>query len=655
MHTSNLADENYKKLAELFPNAVTESVDEEGNVVRAIDKDVLMQEISTEVVEGNQERYQLTWPDKRKSVVLANTPVEKTLRLDRRKSVGRDGTKGNIDSENIYIEGDNLDALKLLQETYLGKVKMIYIDPPYNTGSDFIYKDKFSQNRNKYKENSGQYDDAGNILVQNTESNGRFHTDWLNMMYPRLILANDLLKDTGVIFISIDEHELVNLIKICDEVFGVSNFVGIFNWAKTETPENLSKKCKQVIEYIVCYQKKKDDVKFKGIKKTSPSSNGLLNQSNSVGTLVFPANIVKATSIADGIIKKGKYGTDKYDVELLQDTEVKDHLFIKEVILKAKFKWQQSYLDNEIKSGTIIKIPTLNFSPSYEKIKYDAEVPPNLINSKVNVGTNENAGDYQTELFEKKVFSYPKPVSLIEYLLGFDDVDEEYYVLDFFSGSATTAEAVLDLNARTNNSKRKFIMIQLQEDLSNSLTSAKTPAQKEITQNAIDFLTENNCPLNLCELAEERIRRAGKKIQEQTKADIDYGFRVFRIDSSNMKDVYIKPSEYGQTMLENLTDNIKSDRSSEDLLIQTMLDLDIVLSSKIEQITINEKKAYSVADNYLIACFEKDITDEIVTAIAKKHPMYVVFRDFSLKNDSVMANFDQIFKTYSPDTHRKVL
>lgn len=651
MHTANKADENFARLAAMFPNAVTETIDENGEVVRAIDKDVLMQEISTKVVDGNEERYQFTWPDKKKAILAANAPISSTLRPCRAESVDFDST------ENLYIEGDNLDVLKLLQETYLGKVKMIYIDPPYNTGNDFVYNDDFAQTTDEYMDNSGQYDEQGNRLVQNSESNGRFHTDWLNMIYPRLKLAKDLLTDNGVIFISMDEHEIVNLIKATDEILGQANFIGIFNWAKTETPENLSKKSKQIIEYVACYQKSLDDSKFKGIKKTSQSSNGLLNQPNPVGTLVFPPNVV-ITSIPDGLIKKGQYGTDSYDIELLEDTETKNGVFIKPVKLKAKFKWQQSYLDEELKKGTVIKIPTIKLSPSYEKLEYDAEVPANLINSKVNVGTNENAGEQQIGLFGKKVFNYPKPTSLIEYLLGFSDTEDEYFVMDFFSGSATTAEAVMNLNAHEGRSKRKFIMVQLQENLKESLQKTKSVAQKEIIQNAIDFLTKQNKPLNICELAKERIRRAGAKIKEEnglTAQGLDVGFRVLKLDSTNMKDVYYNPADFEPSLFDSVTDNIKEDRTPEDLLFQVMLELGVLLSSKIEESTIAGKRVFNVADGFLIACFDDNVTDETVKAIAQQKPYYAVFRDSSMATDSVATNFDQIFAAYSPETVRKVL
>ena len=656
MQTANKADENFKKLAELFPNAVTEIIDENGEVVRAIDKDVLMQEISCKVVDGNEERYQFTWPDKKKSVLLANAPTNNTLRPCREESVDFDNT------ENLYIEGDNLEVLKLLQETYLGKIKMIYIDPPYNTGNDFVYNDDFAEDADEYLANSGQFDEEGNRLVQNTESNGRFHTDWLNMLYPRLKLAKDLLSDDGVIFISIDDNEVENLKKVCDEIFGRQNFVGQWNWYKSATPPNLSKKIKKNIEYILCYEKNKTSTKYRGIQKTSQSSNGLLNQTNKFAALKFPANIVE-TGLNDGIYRAGKYGTDSYEINLLNDVEVRDGLFVTEFVLEGKFKWGQSNLLEEIKKGTKIAIRTATFSPSYEKSEYDPEVPPNFIDKSVNVDTTEQAGKLLTQLFDGvKVFDYPKPVDLLMYLSGFVCQKDDIF-LDFFSGSATTAHAVMQLNAE-DGGNRKFIMVQLPEE-----TDEKSEAYKAGYK-------------NICEIGKERIRRAGKKIKEtyqmsegfeqlgietahftddlmkagKDAADkLDIGFRVLKLDSSNMKDVYYTPDEFDVSLFDTVADNIKEDRTPEDLLFQVMLDLGIVLFGKIEETTVAGKKVFNVADGFLIACFDSELTDETITEIAKMKPYYFVMRDSSMASDSVATNFDQIFETYSPDTVRKVL
>lgn len=652
MQTANVVDENIKRIGELFPNCLTERLDENGRPEVAIDFDQLRQELSKDIVEGPEERYQFTWPDKRNAIRLANAPTTDTLRPCREESVDFDNT------QNLYIEGDNLQVLKLLRENYLGKVKMIYIDPPYNTGKDFIYPDDFSTERSDYIHNSGQYDNAGNRMYAITETEGRYHTEWLNNIYPRIKVAKDLLCDGGVIFISIDDNEVSNLKKICDEIFGPSNFIDIYNWAKTETPENLSIKSRQIIEYVLCYQKTKDDKKFRGVKKESSSSNGLLNQPNAVGTLKFKANIVR-TNIPNGIIPAGMYGTDAYDVELLNDVEVKDGFFVQDFSLRAKFKWQQSYLDKEIDKGTVINIPTMKFSPSYDKIEYAPEVPTNLINSKVGVGTNENAGDYQLKLFDKKVFNFPKPVSLIKYLMGFNDNDDgDFIILDFYSGSATSAETVFQYNAELNRNKVKFILVQIQEDLQKSLESSNSKSQKEIIQNAINLLKSQNKPLNICELGKERIRRAGKKIKEEnplTTQNLDTGFRVLKLDSSNMEDVYYTPAEFDGKQLDAFVDNIKGDRTEEDLLFQAMIELGIELSAKIEKRSIAGKTVWSVSGGYLMACFDEQVNESTIKEIAKQQPYYFVMRDSSLATDQVADNFEQIWEEYSKETVRRII
>ena len=660
MQTVDITDSNIEKIGHLFPNCLTERIGEDGKVEKVIDFDQLRQELSKEIVEGPQERYQFTWPDKKKAIRLANTPSTMTLRPCREESVDFDNT------ENLYIEGDNLEVLKLLREDYLGKVKMIYIDPPYNTGNDFVYEDDFSQSAADYAGTSGQTDASGNRLVQNTESNGRFHTDWLNMIYPRLKVARDLLSDDGVIFISIDDNELDNLKKVCDEIFGASNFIDVYNWAKTETPENLSVKCRQIIEYVICYQKKKDKTRFQGISNSSTSSNGLLNQPNAVGTLKFPANVV-VTSIPDGTVAAGMYGTDKYDVELLNDVRIKDGFFIDEFSLRAKFKWQQSYLDSELANGTIISIPTIKLSPAYIKKEYAPEVPTNLINSKVGVETNENAGEYQLQLFRKKVFNFPKPVSLMKYLFGFMSIPEGFIVMDFFSGSASTAEAVMRMNIERDE-PIKYIMVQIQEDLEEAKAGASSKSQKEIIQNAIDLCDELGKPKNICEVAKERLSRAGAQILRSAQNDndagdlfsqnieqrkLDVGFRVLKLDSSNMQDVYYRPEDSSETTL--FEDNVKPDRTGEDLLFQVMLECNLPLSAKIETEKIAGKEVFTVNNGYLIACFDENVNEEVITAVAKRKPYYFVMRDSSLASDNVADNFEQIFQAYSKDTKRRVL
>lgn len=655
MKSLDAVENNVEKIAALFPQCVTERLNKDGKPELAIDFDKLREELSKDLLDGAEERYQFTWPGKRHSSRLANSEANNTLRPIINESVNFWHT------ENLYIEGDNLDVLKILRENYLGAIKMIYIDPPYNTGKDFVYHDDFSKLKEDFEIENKTFDENGYILLdpmqRNTASNGRFHTDWLNLIYPRLKVAKDLLKSGGVIFISIDDNELHNLKKISDEVFGAQNFIDIFCWAKTETPENLSIKSRQVIEYVLCYQKDKDSFRFKGLKKYSSSSNGLLNQPNAIGVLKFPANKV-ITKIPDGIITAGMYGTKKYDVELLDDVEVKNGLFVNEFRLKAKFKWQQSYLSNEIANGTVISIPTVNFSPAYDKTEYAPEVPTNYINSKVGVDTNENAGEYQLTLFPQKVFNFPKPVSLVKYLLGFtDDMDESYIVLDFFSGSATTAEAVMELNLGRER-PIKFIMIQIQEDLHKTLATTTEQSQKEIVQNAIEFCEKLKIPANICEVAKERIRRAGKRIKEEAGLqgqDLDIGFRVLKLDSSNMEDVFYSPEEFKEQNLFNTVDNVKPDRTPLDLLFQVMPELNIELSAKIEEKEVNGKKVFFVDGTYLIATFDMDVNESTVTEIAKMKPQYFVMRDASAANDNVLDNFEQIFRHYSPDTIRKIL
>ncbi|MDE6056231.1 MAG: site-specific DNA-methyltransferase [Lachnospiraceae bacterium] len=636
MHTPNLADENFKKLAAMFPNAITETITgygEDGKPIieRAIDADVLRQEISAQVVEGAQERYQFTWPDKKKSVVLANAPIAKTLRLDREKSVGRDGTEGCIDSENIYIEGDNLDALKLLQETYLGKVKMIYIDPPYNTGNDFIYEDDFAQEAGEYLDNSGQFDDEGNRLVQNTESNGRFHTDWLNMIYPRLRIAKDFLSDDGVIFISIDDNEQENMKKCCDEIFGKSNFVATFPWRKRTAKSDVPFGVSQDYEWIICYARSEKFVaatlgterkyfetpdcpnrpwRIHDLTKQTTASdrpNSFFTITNPKTAEEYPANPNRTWAITK----------ESFNEYYLQGKIVfpGDYDFLN--ITKPAFRYWKE--DDMNKAGDMFGL---------------MPVSTKLLDC---VGMSLDGTKEITELMNGKIFSFPKTVKLIKYFVDISTkTKKDSIILDFFSGSATTAHAVMQLNAE-DGGNRKFIMVQLPEE-----TDEKSEAYKA------GYKT-------ICEIGEERIRRAGKKIKEETGADIDYGFRVFRVDSSNMKDVYYRPAEYTQEQLSLYADNIKPDRTPEDLLFQVMLDLGVLLSSKIDEEEIAGKKVFSVENGYLIACFDNNVTEETVIEIAKRHPFYAVFRDSGLASDSVAVNFEQIFETYSPKTQRKVL
>ena len=642
MHTPDLADENFKKLAALFPNAVTETKDENGNVVRAIDADVLRQEISAAVIEGSQERYQFTWPDKKKSVVLANQSIAKTLRLDREKSVGKDGTLGNIDTENIYIEGDNLDALKLLQETYLGKVKMIYIDPPYNTGNDFIYEDDFSQNADEYLGNSGQFDEEGNRLVQNTESNGRFHTDWLNMIYPRLRLAKDLLTDDGVIFISIDDNEAENLKKICNEIFGDTNAAFPFIWP---LPRGINAGLvARSHEYILVYTK--NNLITKTFNRISNEQNYSIERCNKKVDSRHPESIIEFPAgiryegkdqILEGIIE----GSEQIriigkmifkDGELAEPVKLSAGWTMKNMILE----WLSGKTVTDLKGQKIEEFFFKENGKLYSKKSLSTETIKSILKD---IPDTQIARKELESLFgSQDIFSYPKTIELSK-LFAKLSTENNDIILDFFSGSATTAHAVMQLNAE-DGGHRKFIMVQLPEQ-----TDVKSEAYKA------GYKT-------ICDIGEERIRRAGKKIKEEsplTTTYLDIGFRVFKVDSSNMEDVYYRPSDYNQGQMELFADNIKPDRIPEDLLFQVMLDLGILLSSNIQETEIAGKKVFSVADGYLIACFDKDVTEETVKAIAQKQPVYAVFRDSSMASDSVATNFEQIFETYSPRTQRKVL
>lgn len=659
MQTVNKADENFKKLAEMFPNAVTEAIDENGEVVRAIDKDVLMQEISCKVVDGNEERYQFTWPDKKKSVLLANAPINKTLRPCREESVDFDNT------ENLYIEGDNLEVLKLLQETYLGKIKMIYIDPPYNTGNDFVYEDDFAQSTDEYLANSGQFDDEGNRLVKNLDSNGRFHTDWLNMIYTRLKIAKDLLMDDGAIFISIGDEELYNLQKVCDEIFGNRNYIANLIWQSTPG-SNTGEDLKTVTENILVYCKNREQCKFSALTITSNE---------------------KYTNSDEYFEKRGGYVLNKldrrmtgthYSEALNYAIKLPDgtNLFPGSTTEKQEhwnWRWSKSKVEWGIKNGFIVMKKNDNgwaiYFKQYEKVNNDDKpiirtVPyQNLINIE---GANSARGTREVmDLFDGKYFDYPKPLSLMKYIQNML-LHKEDIILDFFSGSATTAHAIMLLNAE-DGGHRKFVLVQLPEK-----TDTKSEAYK------IGYK-------NICEIGKERIRKAGKKIKGDCTAKIDeynskvralmnnpnskgipieedepmpipdIGFRVLKCDSSNMKDVYYNPAEYEPSLFSSLEDNIKEDRTPEDLLFQVMLDLGVLLSSKIEETTIAGKKVFNVEDNYLIACFDENVTDEVIKEIAQKEPYYFVMRDSSMANDSVATNFEQIFATYSPDTVRKVL
>jgi adenine-specific DNA-methyltransferase len=615
LHTPNLTDRNFAALVALFPNAVTETIDENGTVVRAIDADVLAQEINSHVVKGKEERYQFTWPDKKKSIILANAPIAATLRPCREESVDFDNT------ENLYIEGDNLDVLKLLRETYLNRVKMIYIDPPYNTGNDFVYNDDFAEDTDEFYARDYQYDDDGNRMVRNLDSNGRFHTDWLNMIYPRLRLARDLLTDDGAIFISIDDNEIENLKKTCNEIFGSSNFITDIIWEKRYTRNNDAKLFSTVVDHILMYRKSLALEKLREPrtdKQNSTYSNPDNDPRGVWTSVLFTSQRTKEerpnlsyaiTNPITGAIIEHPTNSWKY----------------------SKDQYERLEADNRLYWGK-------DGGNSYPRIKRflseldDGTVPINLWYYK-DTATLDEGTKLVDLILGKDVFDYPKPIQLIMRMLNMMGLND-YIVLDFFSGSATTAHAVMQLNAE-DGGKRKFIMAQLPE-----ITDENSEAFKAGYK-------------NICEIGKERIRRAGKKIKHDNSLiaqDLDIGFRVLKLDSSNMKDVYYTPQEYTQLDIDGLIDNIKPDRTPEDLLFQVMLDLGVPLSAKIER----DGSVFRVNGNYLIACFEK-ADDALVTMIARAMPHYAVFRDSGFASDSALVNFEQIFATYSPTTIRKVL
>ncbi len=639
MQTKNKADENFKKLAELFPNAVTETI-VDGEVVRAIDKDVLMQEISTKVVEGREERYQFTWPDKKKAILKANSPINKTLRPCREESVDFDNT------ENLYIEGDNLEVLKLLQETYLGKIKMIYIDPPYNTGNDFVYKDDFTIDSEEWHDISGDYDEEGNRLVKNLEGNGRFHTDWLNMMYPRLKLAKNLLSDDGVIFISIDDNEQENLKKICDEVFGEVNILANLIWdlGTGTTAGHFTRGH----EYILCYARNKTNLQnFKNFNVNEKIVHGALkriSQKNPAGEITFPIGF---EFDGEDAIFTGEIGESEKEYILSDEMRFKNGKLVAETRIRAGFAMKKQVEDyiagKEVFDTKGQKVNRFYFNNNgilfYEKEK--SVINPRTVIS--GIANTKNGSAELNNLFGEKYFDFPKPSVLIKYIVQLV-TNKDSIIFDFFSGSATTAHAVMQLNAE-DGGNRKFIMVQLPEK-----TDEKSEAYKAGYK-------------NICEIGKERIRRAGKKIKEEsplTTQDLDTGFRVLKLDESNMKDVYYTPEEMNIDLFDTAIDNIKEDRTPEDLLFQVMLELGILLSSKIECEVLRvesgvEYTCYNVADGYLIACFDDNVTEEVITKIAKRKPYYFVMKDSSMANDSVAANFEQIFETYSKNTIRKVL
>ena len=674
MQSADGVQDNIQKIAALFPNCVTETIvgyHDDGSAIikQKVDFEKLQQELSDAVISGREERYQFTWPDKRKAILAANAPVNATLRPCREESVNFDTT------QNLYIEGDNLDVLKCLKETYLHKVKMIYIDPPYNTGNDFVYEDDFAESTAEYLANSGQFDEQGNRMVTNTESNGRFHTDWLNMIYPRLKVARDLLTEDGVIFISIDDREADNLIKVCDELFGESCFVGNISWQKTYSPRNDSKGIPAEKECIVVYGKNPDWTP-KRLPRTEEMNKMYGNPDNDVspwrndnafasdakthqgmvyaiqhpftGEMIYPYNNGHWRYSQQEMFNHMS-GWCEYELKDIGDeakraqicgiTEEDVRKGVCAIVLKGGLEESKAQAEKVLKRGQWPKFYfTKNGMGGIGRKTYLSDVEGKMVTNlwpHSEVGHTDEAKKELKALFDGEIpFDTPKPVRLIQRMVQIATNDGDL-VLDFFSGAATTAQAVMQHNAIADDGggNRKFILVQIQEEVKNKWE-------------------------NLCEIGKERIRRAGKKIKADsplTTQDLDTGFRVLKLDSTNMEDIYYSPAATDQRNLFNMVDNVKPDRTSEDLLFQVMLELGATLDSKIEETTVSGKTIYNVADNYLVACFDQDVTDDVVTAIAKMQPMYAVLRDTSMRTDSTATNFEQIFKTYSPNTVTKIL
>lgn len=633
MQTADMADRNIEQIGALFPECLTERIDSNGRVEQAIDFDKLRQLLAHDVVEGPEQRYQFTWPDKRAAIRLANTPTSKTLRPCRAESVDFDTT------QNLYIEGDNLDVLKLLRENYLGKVKMIYIDPPYNTGNDFVYNDDFAQGKTDFEQRSGLFDAEGHQTIdpmqRNTEANGRFHTDWLNMIYPRLKVARDLLSDDGVIFISIDDNEVGNLRKICDEIFGEANFIANLIWQKKFSRANDATYFSTMHDHILCFCKQNlinnpNGWKIGLLPRGEEIPNGYANPDNDPRGL-WTSVILSAKSGSENLI---------YEIETPNG---------RKVLPPSGRYWccNKNTFEEWRADGRIWFGADGNGTPRKKTFLSEVQngLRPNTIIFHSEGGHNQEGKQEIKALFNDiGVFDGPKPVKLLHHLATIANLDSSSLVLDFFSGSATTAHAVMQLNAE-DGGNRKFIMVQLPEK-----TDPKSEAYKA------------GYP-NICEIGKERIRRAGKKIKEENKDKeaidrLDTGFRVLKLDSSNMADVYYTPAQtpIEQTLgFEAFEDNIKPDRTAEDLLFQVMPECNLPLSSRIEEREIHGKKVYAVDDNYLVACFDRDIDEQVITEIARMQPYYFVMRDASAATDNVLDNFDQIFNAYSKETIRRIL
>lgn len=661
MQTPNKTKENIDQIAQLFPNVITETKDAEGKLSKAVDFDLLRQQLSASLVEADNERYRLDWPGKKASLLKANTPINKTLRPCRQDSLNFDTT------ENLYLEGDNFEVLKILQESYLNKVKMIYIDPPYNTGKDFVYTDKFKIDKDEYEEEIGMYDEEGGRLFKNTDTNGRFHSDWLSMMYERLLVARDLLKDDGVIFISIDDNEVHNLRKICDEVFGEENFIANIVWHKKTQPSFLSKEIASIKEYILMYKKTSLTISTKGGLTDINKHIEMINISNKSSVRILKKqNILIDNGKYSGTLRKGLYGNNLLKIELINEIIVNCGIASSDLELIGKFKWTQETMDKSFDDGDIYHIKNIKtLRPTVEKADKSQNVKPliDIFSKKLNsvIPTNTDATNEMKKMYNGiSPMDYPKPINLISYLI--ESVcynDKSPLILDFFSGSATTAHAVMQLNAE-DGGKRKFIMVQLAEE-----TDEKSEAFK------------SGYP-TIAEIGKERIRRAGKQIKEELEASqakvennlfaedkvneleakldkLDIGFRVYKTDTSNMKDVYYHPDQYDQMSIEKLISNVKEDRNPEDLLTQVILDWGMELNLPIEVKTIGKNRVYFVYNNSLVACFDDVLDFSIIDEIAKVKPLKVVFKDGSFEEDKDRINLENRFKRLSPETAIRVL
>ncbi len=677
MHTVDITDSNIQKIGQLFPNCITERIGEDGQVETALDFDMLRQELSKEIVEGPQERYQFTWPDKKKAIRLANAPSTMTLRPCREDSVDFDNT------QNLYIEGDNLEVLKLLREDYLGKVKMIYIDPPYNTGNDFVYEDDFSQSTEEYNKINGQRDSEGNRLFQNSESNGRFHTDWLNMLYPRLKVARDFLEEDGVIFISIDENEVENLRKICDEIFGEKNYVSTISWQKVYSPKNNNAGISSEVEYLVCYSKSKDWVAGK-LERTDEMNSIYKNPDNDpcgdwtssdatapgavthqgmvyaiqnpfTGNMIYPTRGCCWRKFQDDLLTIMN-GWASYKLEDIKDNEERARVCgimpslvrkgVKSIVLNDDLATARKKAEKVMSEGVWpLFYFTGNGKGGIRKKTYLKDMEGRTATNfwpHTEVGHNDEAKKELAALFDGHApFDTPKPLRLMKRMIKIAS-NRDSVILDFFSGSATMGQAVMEANAEDKGT-RKFILIQLPE--------------------SSDFPNYET----LCAIGEDRIRRAGIKLKEkmeESKTDnlfaqidnqnhLDTGFRVLKLDSSNMNDVYYRPEESSESTL--FEDNVKPDRTPEDLLFQVMLECNLPLSAKIQTEYFAGKEVFTVNDGYLIACFDSDVNEDVIKAVAKRQPYYFVMRDSSLSSDNVADNFEQIFQAYSKETIRRIL